>query len=149
MRKEIKKMDNIIRNIQAVLTAIGGAIGYFIGGLDGLMIVLLVLMGIDYITGVMCGIVDKKLSSKVGFLGICRKVLILLLVGIANILDVNVIQTGSMLRSATLFFYISNEGVSVLENAAKLGLPIPQKIKDVLEQLHDKSEEKSDKNDEE
>lgn len=133
-------MDNVIKNIQAVLTLIGGALGYFIGGLDGLMIVLLVLMGIDYITGVMCGIVDKKLSSKVGFLGICRKVLILLMVGIANILDVNIIQTGSMLRSATLFFYISNEGLSVLENAAKLGLPIPQKIKDVLEQLHDKSE---------
>lgn len=133
-------MDNVIKNIQAVLTLIGGALGYFIGGLDGLMIVLLVLMGIDYITGVMCGIVDKKLSSKVGFLGICRKVLILLMVGIANILDVNIIQTGSMLRSATLFFYISNEGLSVLENSAKLGLPIPQKIKDVLEQLHDKSE---------
>lgn len=141
-------MDNIIRNIQAVLTVIVGAIGYFIGGLDGLMIVLLVLMGIDYITGVICGIADKKLSSKVGFIGICRKVLILLMVGIANLLDVNIIQTGSMLRSATLFFYISNEGISVLENAAKLGLPIPKKIKDVLEQLHDKSEKDESEDDE-
>ena len=129
------------RNIQAIFTVIMGAIGYFVGGMDGLMIALLVLMGIDYITGVMCAITDKKLSSKIGFIGICRKVLILLMVGIANILDVNIIQTGSMLRSAALFFYISNEGVSILENAAKLGLPIPKKIKDVLEQLHDKSEE--------
>ena len=138
------------KNIQAIFTVVMGAIGYFIGGMDGLMIILLVLMGIDYITGVMCGIADKKLSSKVGFIGICRKVLILLMVGIANLLDVNIIQTGSMLRSATLFFYISNEGVSVLENAAKLGLPIPKKIKDVLEQLHDKSEkDESDKDDKE
>ena len=137
------------KNIQAIFTVIMGAIGYFIGGMDGLMIALLVLMGIDYITGVMCAITDKKLSSKIGFIGICRKVLILLMVGIANILDVNIIQTGSMLRSATLFFYISNEGVSVLENAAKLGLPIPKKIKDVLEQLHDKSEKDESEDDKE
>ena len=136
------------KNIQAIFTVVMGGIGYFIGGMDGLMIILLVLMGIDYITGVMCGIANKKLSSKIGFIGICRKVLILLMVGIANLLDVNIIQTGSMLRSATLFFYISNEGVSVLENAARLGLPIPKKIKDVLEQLHDKSEKDESEDDE-
>ena len=98
-------------------------------------------MVIDYITGVMCAITEKKLSSEVGFKGICRKVLIFLLVGIANILDVQVIQTGSVLRTAIIFFYISNEGVSLLENAAHLGLPVPEKIKVVLKQLHDKSEE--------
>ena len=97
-------------------------------------------MVIDYITGVMCAIADKKLSSAVGFKGICRKVLIFLLVGIANILDVQVIGTGSALRTAVIFFYISNEGVSLLENAAYLGLPVPEKIKIVLEQLHDRAE---------
>lgn len=97
-------------------------------------------MVIDYITGVMCAIADQRLSSAVGFKGICRKVLIFLLVGIANILDVQVIGTGSVLRTAIIFFYISNEGVSLLENAGHLGLPIPEKIKSVLEQLHDRAE---------
>ena len=89
----------------------------------------------------MCAIADKKLSSAVGFKGICRKVLIFLLVGIANILDMQVIGTGSVLRTAVIFFYISNEGVSLLENAGHLGLPIPVKIKAVLEQLHDRAEQ--------
>lgn len=88
----------------------------------------------------MCAIADKTLSSEVGFKGICRKVLIFLLVGIANILDVQVIGTGCILRTAVIFFYISNEGISLLENAAHLGLPVPAKMKAVLEQLHDKSE---------
>lgn len=72
--------------------------------------------------------------------GIFRKVLIFLLVGIANIIDVQVIGTGAVLRTAVIFFYISNEGVSLLENAGHLGLPIPEKIKTVLEQLHDRAE---------
>lgn len=101
---------------------------------------LLAFVVIDYITGVMCAIVDKKLSSEVGFRGICKKVLIFLMVGIANILDVHVIGTGSVLRTAAVFFYISNEGVSLLENASHLGLPVPKKVKDVLEQLHDRAE---------
>jgi len=95
---------------------------------------------IDYLTGVMCAFADHTLSSEVGFRGICRKVLIFLLVGMANILDVAVIGNGSVLRTAVIFFYISNEGVSLLENAGHLGLPIPQKVKEVLEQLHDRSE---------
>ena len=101
---------------------------------------LLAFVVIDYITGVMYAIADKNLSSEVGFKGICRKVLIFLLVGIANVLDVQVIGTGSVLRTAVIFFYISNEGVSLLENAAHLGLPVPEKIKTVLEQLHDRAE---------
>ena len=100
----------------------------------------MVFVVVDYITGVMCAVSDKKLSSEVGFKGICRKVLIFLLVGIANILDVQVIGTGSVLRTAVIFFYISNEGVSLLENAAHLGLPVPEKMKAVLEQLHERSE---------
>lgn len=126
--------------IQLVFTGIGGWLGYFLGGCDGLVFALLLFVVIDYITGVMCAVADKKLSSAVGFKGICRKVLIFLLVGIANILDVQVIGTGSVLRTAVIFFYISNEGVSLLENAGHLGLPIPVKIKSVLEQLHDRAE---------
>lgn len=127
--------------MQLVFTGIGGWLGYFLGGCDGLIIALLLFVIVDYITGVMCAIADRKLSSEVGFKGICRKVLIFLLVGIANILDVNVIGTGSVLRTAVIFFYISNEGVSLLENAAHLGLPVPDKMKTVLEQLHNKGED--------
>ena len=115
-------------------------LGYFLGGNDGLLIALVVFVAVDYVTGVMCAISDKKLSSEVGFKGICRKVLIFLLVGIANILDVQVIGTGSVLRTAVIFFYLSNEGVSLLENAAHLGLPVPEKMKDILAQLHDRAE---------
>lgn len=135
-------MKEFWNTIQFIFTGIGGWIGYFLGGCDGLLYALITFVVIDYITGVMCAINDKKLSSAVGFKGICRKVLIFLLVGIAQILDVNVIGTGSVLRTAIIFFYISNEGVSLLENAAHLGLLIPEKIKDVLEQLHERSEER-------
>jgi len=130
--------------VQLVFTGIGGWLGYFLGGCDGVIMALLLFVVVDYITGVMCAIADRKLSSEVGFKGICRKVLIFLLVGIANILDVNVIGTGSVLRTAVIFFYISNEGVSLLENAAHLGLPVPEKMKAVLEQLHKKGEDDDD-----
>ena len=126
--------------IQMVFTGVGGWLGYFLGGYDGLLSALIVFMVVDYITGVMCAINDKKLSSAVGFRGICRKVLILMLVGIANLLDVTVIGTGAVLRTAVIFFYLSNEGVSLLENAGHLGLPIPEKLKEILAQLHDRAE---------
>ena len=133
--------------MQVVFTGIGGWLGYFLGGCDGLIIALILFVVMDYITGIMCAIADKKLSSEVGFKGICRKVIIFMLVGISNIIDVEVIKTGSVLRTAVIFFYLSNEGISLLENAGHLGLPIPEKLKLVLEQLHDKgaSEESSDK----
>ena len=134
-------MKEFWNTVQCVFTAVGGWLGYFLGGCDGLLIALVVFASVDYITGVMCAVNDKKLSSEVGFRGICRKVLIFFLVGIANILDVQVIGTGSVLRTAIIFFYLSNEGVSLLENAAHLGLPIPKKLKDVLAQLHDRAEE--------
>ena len=134
-------MKEFWNSIQLDFTAVGGWLGYFLGGCDGLLYALLAFVVIDYITGVMCAISDHTLSSEVGFKGICRKVLIFLLVGIANVLDVQIIQTGCVLRTAVIFFYISNEGVSLLENAAHLGLPVPDKIKVVLEQLHDKGTE--------
>ena len=126
--------------IQLIFSALGGWLGYFLGGCDGLLYTLLAFTAIDYITGVMCAVNDHTLSSEVGFRGICRKVLIFMLVGIANILDADVVGTGSVLRTAVIFFYSSNEGVSLLENAAHLGLPVPEKIKTVLEQLHDRAE---------
>lgn len=130
--------------IQIIFTAVGGWLGYFLGGCDGLLIALVVFAITDYITGVMCAIADKKLSSEIGFKGICRKVIIFMLVGIAHVLDINVIATGSVLRTAVIFFYLSNEGVSLLENAAHLGLPVPEKLKDVLEQLHDRAEKEKE-----
>ena len=130
--------------IQFVFTAVGGWLGYFLGGCYGLLYALVVFMVADYVKGVMCGINDHTLSSSIGFRGICRKVLILILVGIANILDVQVIGTGAVLRTAVIFFYLSNEGISLLENAAHLGLPVPEKLKLVLEQIHDKAEEEGE-----
>ena len=133
-------MKEFWKTIQIVLTLVGAWLGWFLGGCDGLFYALLAFSIIDYLTGVMCAISDKKLSSKVGFKGICRKLIIFLFVGIAHILDLYVIGTGSVLRTAIIFFYISNEGISLVENAAHLGLPVPAKIKTVLEQLHDRSE---------
>ena len=133
-------MKEFWNTIQIISTAIGGWLGWFLGGCDGLLYALIAVVVIDYITGVMCAIADKTLSSEVGFKGICRKVLIFLLVGIAHTLDVNIIGSGSVLRTAAVFFYISNEGVSIMENAGHLGLPIPGKLMEVLEQLHDRAE---------
>ena len=132
-------MKEFWNTIQMVIAGIGGWLGYFLGGCDGLLFALMAFVVIDYITGVLCAISDKNLSSAVGFKGICRKVLIFTLVGIGNILDVYVLGGTGVLRTAVIFFYLSNEGVSLLENAAHLGLPIPEKLKEVLEQLHDRA----------
>ena len=131
-------MKQIWSGIQIAFTVFGGFLGWFLGGFDGFLYALIAFTVIDYITGVMCAITDKNLSSAVGFKGICRKVLIFTLVGIGNIVDVYVLGQGGVLRTAVIFFYLSNEGVSILENSAHLGLPIPAKLKDVLEQLHER-----------
>ena len=133
-------MKQIWTAIQTAFTALGGFIGWFLGGTDGFLYALIAFVVIDYITGVFCAIADKSLSSEVGFKGICRKVLIFVLVGIGNIIDVYVLGDSSVLRTAVIFFYLSNEGVSLLENASRLGLPIPDKLKEVLSQLHDKGD---------
>lgn len=133
-------MRSIWTDIQIAFSAIGGFIGWLLGGFDGFLYALIAFAVIDYITGVMCAISDKRLSSEVGFKGICRKVLIFVLVGIGNLVDVYVLGEAGVLRTAVIFFYLSNEGVSLLENSAHLGLPIPQKLKSVLEQLHNRNE---------
>ena len=137
-------IDIIWAKIQMTVATIGGWLGYFLGGIDGLMIALIIFMVLDYVTGLMCAVIDKKLSSAVGFKGICKKVLILMLVGVANVVDIHIVGTGSALRSAVICFYLSNEGLSLLENAAHIGLPIPDKMKDVLAQLHGRENKKDD-----
>lgn len=131
-------MKQIWNGIQIAFTALGGFLGWFLGGADGFLYALIAFVVIDYITGVMCAISDKSLSSEVGFRGICRKVLIFILVGVGNLLDVYILGEAGVLRTAVIFFYLSNEGVSLLENASRLGLPISEKLKEILQQLHDK-----------
>ena len=133
-------MKTVWNTVQFSLAAVGGFLGWFLGGCDGLLYALIAFVTVDYVTGVMCAVVDRKLSSSVGFKGIFRKVLIFVMVGISHILDTQVIGNGSVLRTAVIFFYISNEGVSLLENASHLGLPVPEPVKTVLKQLHDRSE---------
>ena len=131
-------MKDVWNVVQVVFAAVGGGIGWFFGELDGFFYALLAFVVIDYLTGVMCAIADRSLSSEVGFRGIFRKVLIFVMVGAGHILDAQVIGSGDALRTAVIFFYISNEGVSLLENAGHLGLPIPEKLKEVFAQLHDR-----------
>ena len=133
-------MKEFWNTIQLAFAAVGGWLGWFLGGCDGLLYALIAFAVVDYITGVMCAVADHTLSSSVGFKGICRKVLIFTMVGIGHIIDTHVIGSGSVMRTAVIFFYLSNEGVSLLENAGHLGLPIPNKLKSVLEQLHDRAE---------
>lgn len=123
---------------QVVFAAVGGGLGWFFGEMDGFFYALIAFVVIDYLTGVMCAVADKSLSSDVGFRGICRKVLIFVMVGIGHVIDAQIIGSGDALRTAVIFFYISNEGVSLLENAAHIGLPVPEKLKEVLAQLHDR-----------
>lgn len=130
--------------LQFIFATIRNGLGWFLGGYDGLLFTLIVFVGINYITEVMCAIVDKKLSSEIKLKGIFKKILIFALVGIGNILDVQVIGNGSVFRTAVIFFYLSNVGISLLENASYLGLPIPEVLRDVLEQLHDKKQKTTD-----
>lgn len=129
-------MKNLINTFQLIFTAIGGYLGWFLGGVDGFMYALITFIVIDYVTGLMVAVLERKLSSEVGFRGIFKKVLIFAFVGIGNIIDVYLLKNGSAIRTAVIFFYISNEGISIIENSAKIGLPIPQKLKDILEQLN-------------
>ncbi len=130
-------MKQIISTMQYVFAGVGGFMGWFLGGLDGFLYALIMFVAIDYLTGLMAAYVQKKISSEVGFRGICRKVAIFCLVGVGHVLDTQVIQNGSVLRTAVIFFYLSNEGISIIENIAVIGLPVPKKLKDVLEQLRD------------
>ena len=124
-------MDPIL-TIRLYAAAIGIVIGEFLGSFDDLLYALIAFVVADYITGVLKAIAEKNLSSTIGFKGICKKVCIFTLVGVANVLDVHIIGSGCVLRSAVIFFYISNEGISIIENAARMGLPVPQQLQNTL-----------------
>jgi toxin secretion/phage lysis holin len=130
--------------LQVVFTAIGGGLGFFLGGMDGFMYALIAFVVIDYITGVMCAVLDKRLSSEVGAHGIFKKVLIFALVGVGHIIDTHLIGTGGAVRMAVIFFYLSNEGISILENAGRIGLPIPKKLKSILQQINTEEDTKDE-----
>ena len=134
-------MEKVIEFIKPIFASIGGFVGWFLGGVDGFMYALIIFVVVDYVTGVMVSVLRKKVSSAVGFRGIFKKVLIFSLVAIAHVIDVHLITNGSAIRTAVIFFYISNEGISILENTAKIGLPIPKSLKNVLEQLNREDED--------
>ncbi|WP_374049097.1 holin family protein [Neobacillus sp. OS1-32] len=127
--------------VQSAMAAMGGWLGWFLGGFDGFLYALITFVVVDYITGIMVAIIDRKLSSVIGARGIFKKILIFILVGIAHIIDSRLIGDGSVIRTAVIFFYLSNEGISIIENASRIGLPIPQKLKDVLAQLNGKEKD--------
>ena len=129
-------MKNVIHTLQLIFTAIGGYIGWFLGGFDGLLYALVAFVIIDYITGIMVAVLEKKLSSSIGFKGIFKKVLIFTFVDIGHIVDIYILQNGSAIRTAVIFFYLSNEGLSIVENAAKIGLPVPENLKKVFTELN-------------
>lgn len=128
-------MDNIFKNILAWICTI---ISFLFGNMEGMMIALIALIILDYISGVIAAVIEKRLSSAVGAKGIAKKIFMLLIVALANIVDINVIGDGHVLKTVTVVFYICNECISLIENAGRIGVPVPKKLMDVLEQLRDK-----------
>ena len=135
-------MKDFINTFKIIFTAIGGSIGYFLGGFDGLIFAIVAFVIIDYITGLMAAVIEKKLSSEIGFKGIFKKVLIFILVGIGHTIDFYLIEKGSAVRTAVIFFYLSNEGLSIIENASRIGLPVPEQLWIVFREL--RKEDKKD-----
>jgi toxin secretion/phage lysis holin len=138
-------MKTVWIGFQAAFAGIGGALGWFLGGFDGFLYALIAFVAVDYLSGVMCAVTDKKLSSQIGAKGIFKKVLNFVMVGVANMVDVHIIGTGCALRTAVIFFYVANEGLSLFENAAHIGLPVPEKLKDALAQLHGRTDKEDTK----
>lgn len=126
--------------VDTVAGTAGAVLGFLYGEPDGIFIALLVFMLLDYITGVIIAIVNKKLSSEIGFKGLAKKLLILVFVAVGHIIDTYILGNSAAAMSAVILFYLSNEGISIVENAAELGLPVPQKIKSILQQLRTKGD---------
>lgn len=133
-------MKDLINTLQIIFTAIGMYIGWFIGGFDELLYALIAFVVIDYVTGVMVAIIEKKLSSSIGFRGIFKKILILIFVGVGHTIDFYILKNGSAARTAVIFFYLSNEGLSILENSGKIGLPIPNSLRSIFKDLNKEAE---------
>jgi len=136
-------MENFVKVIKMFCASIGGALGAVLGGVDGFLYALIVFVAIDYLSGVMVAILHKNLSSRIGFRGIFKKILIFAFVAIGYIIDEKIIQNGSVIRTAVIFFYLSNEGISILENAAFIGLPVPEKLREILEQFREEKDHES------
>lgn len=132
-------METFPYHFKMVFALLGGVLGWLLGGFDSLLYALVAFVAINYLTGILLAIYDKKVSSDIGYKGICKKILLFALVALGNIIDKYIIGSGSTLRTMLILFYLSNEGISILENTAKMGIPIPQKLKDVLLQI-DKTE---------
>ena len=126
------RFDTIIKTISG---AVGAVIGFLYGEITGLFVAIIALMALDYVTGILCGIAAKALSSETGFKGLVKKLMVLVIIAVGHLIDTYIIGTGSALMTAVILFFAANEGISILENAAKLGLPIPKKLRDILEQL--------------
>ena len=126
------RFDTIIKTLSG---AVGAVIGFLYGEITGLFIAIIALMVLDYVTGILCGIAAKALSSETGFRGLVKKLMVLVIIAVGHLIDTYIIGTGSALMTAVILFFAANEGISILENAAKLGLPIPKKLRDILEQL--------------
>ena len=131
-------MDNMLKNILAGVCTI---LSFLFGDMEGLMVALIALIILDYISGVIAAAVEKRLSSEVGAKGIAKKIFMLLIVALANIVDINVVGDGHVLKTVTVVFYICNECISLIENAGRIGVPVPKKLLDVLEQLRDKDDD--------
>lgn len=127
-----------------VFAAMGAWLGLIFGPADGLIITMLVFAVLDYITGIVSAIINKTLSSRVGFVGIAKKVLIFAIVAVGNLIDVYILGGNAVLRTSVIFFYLANEGLSILENVGECGLPFPRRLKNILTQLRKKSEEEND-----
>ncbi len=133
------KWDEIIK---AISGAAGALIGFLYGEITGLFIAIIALMALDYITGIFCAVSTKTLSSEIGFKGLVKKLMILVIIAVGHLVDAYIIGTGSALMTAVILFFAANEGISILENAALLGLPVPEKLRSVLEQFKDKEDNK-------
>lgn len=134
-------MKSMLTVNQLLFSTIGGLIGHVFGQVDGVLFALVVFVSIDYLTGLMAAIVEKKLSSRIGFRGIFKKIVLFFLVAVGHIIDTRLIQTGTSIRTAIIFFYLSNEGLSILENAVRIGLPIPRQLKLILKQFKEEVEQ--------
>ena len=131
-------MKELLATNKVLFSAIGGLIGSFFGEVDGFFFALMIFIAIDYITGLMAAAVEKRLASNIGFKGIFKKIAILFLVSVGHLIDTEIIKQGGAIRTMVIFFYLSNEGLSILENAVRIGLPIPEKLQALLKQFNEK-----------
>ncbi|HEL1545653.1 phage holin family protein [Streptococcus orisratti] len=131
-------MKELLTLNKILFSMIGGLIGSLFGELDGILYALLVFIIIDYLTGIFAAIVEKQLSSSIGFRGIFKKIAILFLVSLGHLIDTAIIKQGGTIRTMVIFFYLSNEGLSILENTVRIGLPIPEKLQAILKQINER-----------